>query len=152
MSFFYSDDQDEPRIGRIVAVILLAAFIIPVIVFGVRWVTAPAKGALDAREQIQSGDFRIQAYNHFFDACASIQTSEAAIDSTKIQIKDNTDPTDLNRLQTNLNGQTVARADAVNQYNADARKGYTQGQFRSASLPYQISTDYTPGVHTSCGT
>lgn len=37
---------------------------------GVRWVTAPAKGKLQAREQINSGSFRIAAYNHFFDLCA----------------------------------------------------------------------------------
>lgn len=151
MSLFWNEDENAPRFGVWIAAVVIVIVLAVGGAFAWRWATAPARGALDAREQIQSGDFRIQAYDHFYNLCAAVQTAEAAVDATELQITTNTDPSDLNRLQINLNGQTVNRADAVNQYNADARKGYTEGQFRSASLPFTISTHYEPGVHTSCG-
>lgn len=45
--------------------ILVLVGLVGGITFGVRWLTAPAKGKLQAREQINSGSFRIAAYNPF---------------------------------------------------------------------------------------
>ena len=114
------------------------------------WATAAPNGKLQARRQIQSGDYRIQAYNSFFDRCAAVQTSETAIDTTAAALA-TAKGDDKSRLETNLQAQEINRAEAVNQYNADAAKSYTSGQFRASNLPYQLSTDYTPkGVHTVC--
>jgi hypothetical protein len=150
MTIFYNTEKDEPRWGALVAALLAVLIAVPVIWFGVRWITAGPRGQLQAREQIQSGDFRIQAYNHFFDLCAAVQTDEATLDATVDQLRSSSDPTDRQRLLTNKTGQLAARAEAINQYNVDARKSYTEGQFRGNGLPYQLPVTYEPGAHTSC--
>lgn len=117
--------------------------------FAAGWVTAPWSGKLQARQQINSGDFRIQAYNHFFDLCASVQTLDEALNQTAVAEKTDTG-SDLSRDQINFTAQLNSRNDAANQYNADSHKGYTVGQFKAASLPYQLSP-HTKGQVTSCG-
>lgn len=120
-------------------------------VFGIRWLTAPARGKLQAREQIQSGDSRIQAYDHFFNLCASVQSIEGKLDA-QYNERAAASGDDLRRINTNITGLTGARFDAVTQYNADAHKDYTIGQFRSSQLPFELPAtyDYKKGVHTQC--
>lgn len=116
------------------------------VTFGVRWLTAPAKGKLQAREQINSGAFRIAAYNHFFDVCIAVQTDETRLAAQKAELK--TAPKDdVARIQANIAGIISDRAEAINEYNADARKSYTIGQFKSRQLPYQLDQQE---VHTRC--
>lgn len=131
--------------------------IIGAIVFGIRWVTADPVGRLEAREQILSGQNRIRAYNHFFDICASVQAVEQALQAsldelsaTQSAIPPNAD--NVVRIQTNITGLRATRARAVAQYNADASKDYTDGQFLSIKLPYQLdATPYVSGGKlTSC--
>lgn len=131
-------------------VILLLSAIGWGISFAWGWMTAGPSGKLQARQQILSGDNRIQAYNHFFDLCASVQTAETAIDSTNAQLALPQSADDKSRLETNLQAQIINRAEAVNQYNQDAAKSYTVGQFRSLALPYSLPTDYQKGAHTTC--
>lgn len=138
-----------------VGAVLLVAIGVAVIagaIFGIRWVVAGPSGKLNAREQILSGSNRIQAYTRFFDLCASVQTSEAALDASYAEL-----PTakgdDKQRILTNITAQRINRAEAINTYNADAEKTYTVGQFRSLRLPFQLSTGdptYTKGAHTLC--
>lgn len=118
--------------------------------WGVGWVAAPFHGKLQARQQINSGSFRIAAYNHFFDLCAAIQSDDARLDAQLVQL-----PTakgdDVSRIETNIAGITSDRADAINQYNADASKSYTIGQFKSSHLPYQIPlVPHMKGVSITC--
>jgi parvulin-like peptidyl-prolyl isomerase len=120
----------------------------------IQWSTADVRGKLDAREQIHaSGDYRIQAYEHFFNLCASVQTNEQSLDAQYDELnaaKDIGDKDNEARILANIAGIRAARQDAINQYNADAHKDYTLGQFRASSLPYQLDTSYKKGVHTSC--
>lgn len=120
----------------IFAVVLLIALI----TFGIRWVTATPKGKLSAREQIQSGSYRIAAYDHFFNACASIQGLEGQL-AAQQQAAQTATGDDLSRINANIAGLRGARAQAIAEYNADARKSYTLGQFRASDLPYQIPDD-----------
>lgn len=119
--------------------------------YAIQWYTAPARGALDAREKIQAnGDFRIAAYDHYFNECASIQGIESTIEFSRQQLATVTSQAEQNRIATNLTALQSARAEAIAQYNADSAKSYTQGQFKSSNLPYRIAlTPYT-GVPTTC--
>lgn len=150
---FYVPGSQKGVFGNLTAWVFAAVALIvavAVTIAIVRWVTAPAKGRVQARQQIQSGSFRIAAYDSFFNACASIQGVEGQLDAQLEEEKTATGD-DLARVQANIAGLKGARAQAVAQYNADARKGYTVGQFRASDLPYQLSTDpYIEGAHTSC--
>lgn len=121
-------------VGIIVIILAIAAG-----AFAIRWATAPAKGKLSAREQINSGSFRIAAYDKFFNDCASIQGLEGQLEAQKNQLAKATGD-DLERIEANVAGIEGARAQAIAAYNADARKSYTSGQFRSSTLPYQLDT------------
>lgn len=122
-----------------------------------RYAIAGPKGQVEAREQILSGSNRIRAYNHFFDICASVQTAEQALQASLDELVSAEkavprDPDNIVRIQTNITGLRTTRARAINQYNADASKDYTDGQFLSLRLPYQLdASPYVPGGKlTSC--
>lgn len=118
--------------------------------WGFGWVFAGPKGALQARQEILSGANRIQAYNHFFDLCASVQKLEVSLDAQQAELATAIGD-DRERIQANIAGITAERGGAIAQYNADARKSYTIGQFRSLALPYQLPTsEYVKGAPTSC--
>lgn len=55
----------------------------------------------------------------------------------------------LSEDRTNYIAQLNSRNDAANQYNVDAEKSYTVGQFKASSLPYQIP-NYRKGKVFSC--
>jgi len=122
-------------------------------IFGLQVATAGIVGRGKAHIEIQSAPSRISGYNHFFDLCASVQNAEAGIDQQTEQLKATTDPNEISRLQTNIGGLQMTRANGINQYNADASKDYTVGQFRDSMLPYHL--DPSPykagGEHTRCG-
>lgn len=115
------------------------------------WLAGPA-GAVDAVEQIQSGANRISAYNHFFDLCAGVRADEIALEAQSMLRDVTTDPFQLTRVNTNMTGLQGHRAGLIEEYNANARKDYTSGQFRDSDLPYRLPTGmWEKGVSTSCG-
>lgn len=117
-----------------------------------RYYTAPIEGRVGAQEQIQSAPHRIVAYNHFFDLCAGVRADEVSLDAQNDQLKATTDEFQRNRIQTNITGLTGHRAGLIEEYNANARKDYTEGQFRDSDLPYQLpTTAWEKGYRTSCG-
>lgn len=128
---------------------LLLALVIGLISWGVGWVSAPWQGKLQARQQIQSGDFRIQAYTQFFDLCAAVQTTDQALNQSYDDLARATDPSDRSRIATNITAQLNNRNDAANQYNVKTHEGYTVGQFKSSNLPYELGA-YTKGEVTTC--
>lgn len=136
------------------AVLAVIAVVVTSIVLAVghyafSWWAAPYQGSLQARQQILgSGDFRIQAYDHFFSLCASIQTSEQAMQQTQTQEKTDKGG-DLSRDKINFGAQLNNRNDAANQYNVESTEHWTVGQFKANSLPYTIPA-YKKGVTTQC--
>ncbi len=115
------------------------------------WLAGPA-GAVDAVEQIQSGANRISAYNHFFDLCAGVRADEVSLDAQHFQLQNTTDEFQRTRVLTNITGLMGHRAGLIEEYNANARKDYTVGQFRDSDLPYRLPTGmWEKGVRTSCG-
>lgn len=130
---------------RIVLSTVLAFVILYAAALAFGWVTAPWVGKVGARQQIQSATYRIDAYDHFYDLCAAIQSHEAAIDAQKAR----TDHSP--HLQQNLAALQTRRATDINQYNADAAKSYTQGQFRASNLPYHLDPSPYDGTNkTHC--
>ena len=128
----------------------VAVLVIGAVTFGLRWVLAEPRGALQARTQIQSGATRIAAYEHFFNLCAAVQGQEAAFAAQYDELTTATGD-DEQRVRANIAGLSAQRGRSIAQYNVDARKDYTIGQFRASGLPFQIpATPYEKGVTTSC--
>lgn len=125
----------------LVGVLALAAIVAAVLL--IRWMAAPANGAVEQREQtIGSGAYRISAYDRFYDDCGAARTTQQNLASAKVQAQEaRNEGADAGRLmqldanvtalQNTLNGQ-------VNSYNADARKADTRAHFRASDLPYQL--------------
>lgn len=152
------DNMYEPKTQKglfgnialwVLGILALTIFVL-LILWGVGWVAAPWQGKLQARQQIQSGNFRIQAYNQFFDKCASVTTLDQALKQTLASEKTDTG-SDLTRDRINFTAQLNDRNDAANTYNADARKSYTLGQFKASSLPYTIPPYQKGQVFTCAG-
>lgn len=125
-----------------IGLFLLTAFVVAGLsigAFALEWYTIPFFGKLEARQQIQSGSSRIVNYNHFFNLCASVQALE---DRQAIALTSQDQaPNDFERYRVSQNIAGIAglRAEAIRQYNQDALKDYTAGQFRDSDLPYQLS-------------
>jgi len=101
--------------------------------------TAPFRGETSKRNQVEAnGQYRIAAYDHFKDLCATVQTDKQTITNTQGQLDLSTDPAQKQALSLFLLAQNNKLAEDVNQYNADASKSYTLGQFRDSSLPYKL--------------
>ncbi len=126
--------------------------LIGVIGYGLSWWAAPWQGKLEARQQIESGANRIAKYDTFFNQCASIQGIEATLDALDEELATADKGTfNYDRIQANITGNKSARLNAIAQYNADANKEYTGGQFRDSNLPFQIpATAHAKGDRTRC--
>lgn len=121
-----------------ILMVVVAVVVFTLLGLGWRYVLADPKGKVQAQEQIKSGANRIAAYNHFFDLCAAVQSDEAAITSLKEELTTNPPESRITQINASLTALRSARAEKINQYNADARKDYTSGQFRSSGLPYRL--------------
>lgn len=128
-------------IGGVVAIIVVL-ILAAMAVFGFGLFqrgTADFRGGTKAIEKTKgSGDFRIAAYDHFFNLCAAVQSDEASIDSLKEEL--NTNPSDgrKEQVQASMTALRSSRAEKINQYNADAHKDFTVGQFRDSQLPFTL--------------
>ena len=133
--------------------LIIGFFVAVSIVFAVghwafSWFAAPYQGKLQARQQIQSGNFRIAAYSQFFNECASVTTLDQALQQNLVAEK--TDKGfSLQQDRTNYTAQLNSRNDAANQYNTQSQESYTVAQFKASNLPYVIPT-YKKGKVFSC--
>lgn len=127
---------------------VIAAVIVVVLIAGVMWVggfglfsraTANERGKTDVRERtVADGQYRIAQYDHFWDLCGAVQSTEDAIANTETELAAKPSEERAEQLRANLTAQRNQRAELINQYNADARKAGTAGQFRDSALPYQL--------------
>ena len=121
-------------------------------IWGLKVATAGIYGRGEARIQIQSATFRIAAYELFFGQCAGIQANEAQIDSLALTL----DTEELSQrtreiMLTQLTGVRAARLGAIADYNLDAERSWTVGQFRDEDLVFKIpATEYPQGGKTIC--
>ena len=145
------DDRREVRRGAWYALRWYIAVVVFILVASgigmvIRYYTADVRGKVAANEKIKADpNFRIEAYDRFFNQCASVQSIEQTIAATQAELATSKNERRQMQLNTNLTALAAARADAVNQYNADSHKAYTAGQFKSSDLPYELSTTIPEG-------
>lgn len=101
--------------------------------------TADFRGETDQIEQTQAdADYRISAYDQFYDKCAGIQTLESKIENLSDELETTEDEQRKSVLNTSITASKNKRAELINEYNADARKEATRGQFKASDLPYEV--------------
>lgn len=150
---FFKDASTATVVAIVAGLLAIIVFLVVgfIGVYGYGWFTdhtADRSGRTQVKQQTNgNGQYRIAAYNHFYDLCASVQTDEASITNLQDELKTTTDPTRKAVLPASITGLKNKRADDINTYNADARKSYTLGQFRASDLPFQL--DPTED-HTTC--
>lgn len=120
--------------------LLVLGFLVIVILGGWFWryYTAPIEGRVGAQQQIQSAEQRITAYNYFFDLYGAIKSYDGALKALQEQLLQVSGPEEKDRVLATIAGLKGQKARAIEQYNVDARKSYTIGQFKDWSLPYQL--------------
>jgi len=128
-------------IAAFLAFVVVVGVVMCVGVFGFGWFarsTADFRGRTAQIERVQgNGNYRIAAYDHFFDLCAQVQTTEASITNLRTE---RTSAGDVRAAQidANITALSNARAGLINQYNADASKTDTQAHFLASDLPYRL--------------
>lgn len=146
--------RDLKDFGYIVFFGLLGLLVIGALWFGItvlRNETADFRGNSSVINKTRAnGNYRIAQYDHFFDLCASVQDQEVTIKAQERELA-SPDGTANRRSQIrqNLSALEANRGEQINHYNADARKSYTAGQFRSSDLPYQIDPTQEPTTCTA---
>lgn len=138
------DNFSIRKVCLLVVVAVLLVWGVSAGVWGLGVATGGLYGSGEAYKTIHSADFRIAAYDHFFNLYASIKSLEGKIDEitdTLAVLEAGTRA--YNYTLTALTGTKGLRHEAIQQYNADAMKDWTEGQFRDNDLPYQIlDTEY----------
>lgn len=148
--------RDSSRAGMFafiagVAVLVVALVLGAMFMFGFgvfQRETADFRGDVEATERTGgSGAFRITAYDHFYDLCAAIQGEEDRLESLRRELETNPSESRRNQLNATIAAVEAARDRKIREYNVDARKDYTLGEFRASDLPFELDPDQE---ETSC--
>ena len=94
-----------------------------------------------------NGDYRIAAYDHFFNLCASVQSKEATINALEKELQRKPSEARVEQIYAAITANEAVRAESINQYNVDAEKAGTIGQFRASNLPSELNVN---SEETSC--
>lgn len=142
----------KSKITMAVFAVVIAVAIILAAVYGgglMQRMTADFRGETGQIEQTQAdADYRISAYDQFYDKCAGIQTLESKITNLSDELEETEDEQRKSVLNTSITASKNKRAELINDYNADARKEATRGQFKASDLPYEIDINEEG---TACG-
>lgn len=104
--------------------------------------TANFRGEIQELEETKaSGSFRIYSYDHFFDLCVSVQNKEKAIGALQEELELHPSEGRKEQVIADITANKIAREESINQYNTDAQKEKTIGQFKAASLPYELNSN-----------
>lgn len=112
--------------------------------------TANFRGETEQIEKTRAnGDYRIAAYDHFFNLCASVQSKETTIKALEKELHRKPGPSEARTEQIYgaITANEAIRAETINQYNVDAEKAATIGQFKASNLPYELNVN---AKETSC--
>jgi len=108
---------------------------------GFKYFTAEKTGQAEAEQQIQSAEFRIYSYNHFYDLLVTINAAEAQYDAQyELMEAQDAGSESYQKTLRNIAAVKAQIARLKVQYNADAEKEETIGQFRSNNLPERVDT------------
>lgn len=89
-----------------------------------------------------NAQYRIAAYDRFFDTCSAIQSKEDAIANLEAELA-TADPARAEQIAPAITANKNVRAALIRRYNADAAKEGTRGDFRASALPYSIDPNGT---------
>lgn len=134
-------------IVSVIAIFLIAALIGSMAIFGWGFFqrsTADFRGKTGQIERTKADpNYRIAAYDQFYDLCGDIQAKEDQIRNTQKRSAGGTTTGGFTQQQKDaiLLALQNSRAELVRQYNADARKADTLAHFRASDLPYKIDID-----------
>lgn len=93
--------------------------------------TADVRGKTEKREQVESqGEYRVAKHDYFYHLCSDIKSKQQNI--KLLRENGEKDAALANEIQLN---------EMVNEYNTAASNNYTEGQFKSDELPYQINAE-----------
>ena len=101
-------------------------------IYGIKWAIAPAQGALEKRQEVQSGDYRKYSYEHFYDLYVAIQRKRGSLRSQCDYLDHAGNKDEVYQRIAALRAQLISN---IEQYNQDSRKMETMGQFKSTDLP-----------------
>ena len=144
--------QEAKEFGKgtlLVVAVVVVAILIGSGVWLFRVATADVKGAGDQVIQTKgNAQYRIAAYDAFYDACGAIQAKEdqIALQEPLLEAAKPGTP-DYQRLEANVVALKSSRASLIRAYNADASKADTRANFLASDLPYSIDTTQE---HTTC--
>lgn len=128
-------------IGAAALVLVVSLIIGAMYLFGFGWFsksTANFRGGVAQTNRVLADpDYRIAHYDGFYDLCASVQVREDAIAAIEEEMK-GASPERRQQLAPSLTANRIGRANAIRQYNADARKEDTAANFLASDLPYQL--------------
>ncbi|MFB7461240.1 hypothetical protein [Streptomyces sp. NPDC056188] len=118
---------------------LAACTLIAIFAFGgVSQLTAPFRGETDKKNRtVGSGAFRIATYEEFFDLCAAVQSSEAAIKNVQDELATKPSADRAEKLQQAITAQRNTRAESITTYNSKASQEHRTA-FQDADLPYRL--------------
>lgn len=141
MGFWWNDSTDQPRWLAWILVVIVVLILLGPGLWALGVWTAPWYGEGEARRQIQGdADFRIAAYDHFFDLCASAQADGDRIVNLEAELADPaTTASRAAQVRASLTAIRNQRDATVRTYNADASQDYTVGQFRDSDLPFPLT-------------
>lgn len=121
-------------IGSLVTLILIVGLIM--------LSTAYFRGTVESNERIKGdGDFRIAAYEEFFNLCQSAQTHQQTLEQNQNLLDSASSEEDKQTYQQNVAASQVQLNSTVNEYNAKAASDFTRGQFRDSDLPYKLNAE-----------
>ena len=132
--------------GGILIGTFVLGWIIVVATAGMNYATAGLLGSVEAEVEIKSGDFRLQAYDQFFDLCEGVQVNEDVMDESWRQIQRlEVGSKAWQRKDEEFSAQYRARQEGIREYNADANRSWTVGQFRDENLAFKLDPEpYDP--------
>lgn len=130
----YAGRRAGPSVLAWILIVVAVVALIAGVIWGVKVATSGVKGAGDQTRQVNSGNNRIAAQEHFETLFNQVKAYDQQLDQAAADKKDN--PGDR-FFATNYSGLVKQCLDARNQYNADANKA-TQAKWRDPNLPYQV--------------
>lgn len=136
--------MSKRRKAALIVSLVLAPFVIAgFVIYGggfTKLFSGDFRGDVGVNEEISAdADYRIAAYEWFFDQCAAVQTKEAELAAAQAELEaEGLSDYRRQQLNTNITAITSARAELVNEYNAEAQKEDTAANFLASDLPHEL--------------
>jgi hypothetical protein len=135
-------NRNERGLGEVGVIVwgVIGFFVILLAIWGLSVWLSPMFGKGDAYKEVQGdGTYRNAVTTEFFNKCAAIQSAETKIDTFAKAVKNAAgDPVSQHTARTNLSAAINARAELVNQYNANVKNATVKGFLKADSLPTYI--------------